>query len=57
MIVVVIVVIFVFTFYLSVTNELPLWGRFIETAGISLGIAAISFGIGVVVRTVLGIQI
>jgi VIT1/CCC1 family predicted Fe2+/Mn2+ transporter len=57
MIGIVLVVIFAFTFYLSVAKELPFWKRFFETAGISLGIAAISFGIGIFVRTVWGIQI
>ena len=57
MICIVLVVIFAFTFYLSVAKELPFWKRFFETAGISLGIAAISFGIGIFVRTVWGIQI
>ena len=54
---VVLAVIFVFTFYISVAKEVPFWKRFIETAGISFGIAAISFGIGIVVRTLWGIQI
>jgi len=53
----VIVIIALFTYYLSVVRETPFWGQFKQTAGISLGIAAISFGIGVLVKTVWGIQI
>jgi VIT1/CCC1 family predicted Fe2+/Mn2+ transporter len=54
---VVFAIIFVFTFYISVAMEVPFWKRFIETASISFGIAAISFGIGIIVRTFWGIQI
>ena len=44
-----------FTFYTSVARSLPFWKRFSEMAVISLGIAAISFIIGVVVRIVFGL--
>lgn len=49
-------IIFCFTFYTSVAQELPFRKRFLEMAIISLGVAAISFGIGVVVKLVWGIQ-
>ncbi len=49
-------IIFFFTFYTSVAQELPFRRRFIEMALISLSVAAISFGIGVVVKLVWGIQ-
>lgn len=52
-----ITVIFVFTFYVSVANDLPFYRRFAEMAAISLGIAAISFLIGIGIRTVLNVNI
>jgi VIT1/CCC1 family predicted Fe2+/Mn2+ transporter len=52
-----IVVIVLFTFYTAVARDLPFWRRFIEMAAISLGIAAISFGIGILVRTFLNVEI
>ena len=52
-----VMVIFLFTFYLSVAKDLPFWRRFAEMLVISLGIAAISFIIGVSIRTVLNINI
>jgi VIT1/CCC1 family predicted Fe2+/Mn2+ transporter len=52
-----IAVIFLFTFYLSVAKDLPFWRRFVEMAGISLGIAAISFVIGLGIRMVLNISV
>jgi VIT1/CCC1 family predicted Fe2+/Mn2+ transporter len=50
-------VIFLFTFYISVAKDLPFWKRFAEMLVISLGIAAISFIIGVLIRTVLNINV
>jgi VIT1/CCC1 family predicted Fe2+/Mn2+ transporter len=50
-------VIFVFTFYISVAKDLPFWLRFFEMAAISLGIAAISFLIGIVIRFFLNVNI
>jgi len=52
-----VVVIFLFTFYISVAKDLPFWKRFGEMLLISLGIAAISFVIGVLIRTVLNINV
>jgi VIT1/CCC1 family predicted Fe2+/Mn2+ transporter len=52
-----IVVIFGFTFYISVAKDLPFYRRFAEMAAISLGIAAISFMIGIAIRSVLNINI
>jgi VIT1/CCC1 family predicted Fe2+/Mn2+ transporter len=52
-----IVVIFVFTFYISVAKDLPFYRRFAEMAAISLGIAAISFLIGIAIRTVLNVNV
>jgi VIT1/CCC1 family predicted Fe2+/Mn2+ transporter len=50
-------IIVIFTFYVSIARDLPFWRRFGEMAAISLGIAAISFFIGVVVKTVLNVNI
>ena len=56
-ILVAIVVILVFNFYVSVAKDLNFKSRFFEMAGISLGVAVLSFLIGVIVRTVFGIDI
>lgn len=53
----VIIVLLVFTFYISVAKELNFRKRFLEMATISLGVAAVSFLIGFLVRTYLGIEI
>ena len=50
-------VIFVFTFYISVAKDPPFWKRFAEMAAISLGIAAISFVIGLVIRVLLNVNV
>jgi VIT1/CCC1 family predicted Fe2+/Mn2+ transporter len=52
-----VLVIFLFTFYISVAKDLPFWKRFGEMLVISLGIAAISFVIGIFIRTVLNITV
>ena len=52
-----VLVIFLFTFYLSIAKDLPFWRRFVEMLAISFGIAAISFVIGMVIRTVLNVNI
>lgn len=46
-----------FNFYLSVARDLPFGKRFMEMAGISLGVAALSFGIGLLVRIILGVEV
>lgn len=50
-------VIIFFTFYTSIAQELPFGKRFAEMAGISLGVAVITFGIGWVVKTILGVSV
>jgi len=50
-------VIFLFTFYITVAEDLPFWRRFAEMLAISFGIAAISFVIGIIIRTVLNVNI
>jgi vacuolar iron transporter family protein len=52
-----VVVIVLFTFYLSVAKDLPFWKRLGEMLTISLGIAAISFMIGIFIRTVLNVNV
>jgi len=49
--------IFIFTFYISVAKDLDFKKRFLEMAGISLGVAIINFIIGLIIRKVLGIEI
>jgi len=52
---VLILIILIFTYYISVAKEIPFKKRFLEMALISLGIAAISFGIGVLIKIFFGI--
>jgi VIT1/CCC1 family predicted Fe2+/Mn2+ transporter len=52
-----ILLILVFTFYVSVARDIPFRKRFFEMAGISLGIAAITFGIGVLVKAFLDLDV
>jgi len=46
-----------FTFYTSVAADLPFWKRFFEMAAISLGIAGISFLIGLLIRGLFHVEI
>ncbi len=45
-----VMVIAVFTFYVSIAQDIPFKSRFVEMAVVSLGVAALSFGIGFLVR-------
>ena len=49
--------IFIFTFFVSVVQELPFKRLFAEMAAMSFGIAAISFVIGVVIRMFFGVDV
>jgi VIT1/CCC1 family predicted Fe2+/Mn2+ transporter len=51
-----ILVIFLFTFYISIAKDLPFVRRFFEMVAISMGIAAISFVIGLMIRMVLHVD-
>jgi VIT1/CCC1 family predicted Fe2+/Mn2+ transporter len=51
-----ILIIFAFNFYLSVAQRLPFWSRFGHMAAISLGVAAISFVIGLAAKALLGVD-
>lgn len=53
----VVLIIAVFTFYVSVAQDISFRGRFLEMAGVSLGVAILSFGIGFLVRIFLGVEI
>ncbi len=52
-----IVLIFIFTYYYSVVREISFRNRFFEMVSISLGVAGLSFVIGLVVKQALGINI
>jgi len=52
-----ILVIAVFNFYLAVARDLNFRRRFLEMAGISMGVAVFSFGVGYFIRQVFGIEI
>ena len=52
-----ILIILFFNYYISVAKDLPFARRFWEMAGISLGVAALSFGIGYVIRIALGVEV
>lgn len=57
MLVLAVVIILVFTYYISVAKDLNFKKRFLEMAGISLGVALISFVIGIFVKEFLGIDL
>ncbi len=52
-----VLIIFAFNYYISVAKDLNFKRRFFEMAGISLGVAAISFVVGIIVKQVFGIDI
>ena len=52
-----IIVIFLFTFYISVAKGLSFKRRFLEMALISLGVAALTFGIGFLIKIFFNIEV
>jgi vacuolar iron transporter family protein len=50
-------IVFLFTFYLSVTNDQPFGKRFTEMAVISIGVGLVSFGLGYLARILFGIEV
>jgi VIT1/CCC1 family predicted Fe2+/Mn2+ transporter len=52
-----ILVILLFTFYISVARDLDFKRRFAEMAGISLGVAGLSFLMGYVIRIFFGVEV
>jgi VIT1/CCC1 family predicted Fe2+/Mn2+ transporter len=57
MLTVVILIILLFNYYISVAQDTPFLRRFGEMAAISLGVAAISFVIGLIAKALLGIDV
>ncbi len=51
-----VIIIGLYTFYISTAKALPFWPRFGEMMIISLGVTAISFCVGWIVRTYIGID-
>lgn len=45
-----VLIIFLFNYYISIAKDYNFYRRFLEMAGLSLGVAALSFGIGVLLR-------
>jgi VIT1/CCC1 family predicted Fe2+/Mn2+ transporter len=56
-IIIALVIIFVFNYYISVANDYNFKKRFMEMAFISIGVAALSFIIGYLVKTFLGFEL
>lgn len=54
---IVLLVIFLFNWYVAVARELDFKKRFLEMAVISLGVAAVSFMVGILVKQLFGIDI
>lgn len=52
-----VLIILAFTYYISVAKDLPFRRRFAEMAGISLGVAAVSFFIGFLVRMFFNLEV
>lgn len=52
-----VLIIALFNYYISVAKDEPFKRRFAEMAGLSLSVAALSFLVGYVIRTVLGVEV
>lgn len=52
-----ILIIAAFNYYISVAQEVPFKKRFLEMAGLSLGVSSISFLIGWILRTFMGVEV
>lgn len=52
-----ILIIALFNYYIAVARSEPFKPRFLEMAGLSLGVAAFSFLVGFLLRTVLGVEV
>ncbi len=57
MLTIVVLIILIFTYYVSVAQDLPFKSRFLEMATISLSVAAFSFIVGLLIKNVLGVDI
>jgi VIT1/CCC1 family predicted Fe2+/Mn2+ transporter len=51
-----VLIIALFNYYISVAKDQPFRTRFLEMAGVSLGVAALSFALGYLIRTVVGVE-
>lgn len=52
-----VLIILLFNYYIAVARDLPFKARFWEMVIVSLGVAAVTFGIGVLIRLCLGIEV
>ena len=52
-----VLIIAIFNYYVSVAKDEPFRARFLEMAGLSLGVATISFIIGYFIRQWLGVDV
>jgi VIT1/CCC1 family predicted Fe2+/Mn2+ transporter len=50
-------IILIFNYYIAVAKDLPFKRRFLEMASISIIVAVLSFGVGILVKTFLGVDI
>jgi len=57
MIGIIVLIIAGFTYYTSVAQDLKFFSRFLEMAGISISVAVISFGVGILAKQLLGVDI
>lgn len=52
-----VLIIAAFNYYISVAGDRPFRKHFLEMAGVSLGVALLSFGVGYIVRAFLGVEV
>jgi VIT1/CCC1 family predicted Fe2+/Mn2+ transporter len=52
-----VIIIAIFNYYISVAQDESFKARFLEMAGVSLSVAAFSFGIGYLIRIFLGVEV
>ena len=52
-----ILIIALFNYYISVAKDTPFHKQFAEMAIVSLGVAALSFGLGYLIRIFLGVDV
>ena len=57
MLVIVILIIAAFTYYTSVAQDQPFKNRFLEMALISVGVAVVSFIVGILAKMFLGVDV
>ena len=57
MIAIVIFLVFVFNFYIAIVRSEAFWPKFLEMSAISLSVALISFLIGLIAKTMFGIEV